>query len=196
MKFLLPIIILVTLFACKKEKEKVDNKKATPHLTFTQENKKWFIYFPGQDWKFKNDKGDSMVYKVMLIEQNFLQPEFRDTTSTIIAYTQSYKVTLKSADDSIVVYFYKEYQSNDPDKLRCNILWTSMKGQLLNLAAIENNASFNQKTVSGLTYTTVTPAVPSSDMVDPFTRFDKAWYDQGAGFIEIIDMNGVSWKRV
>jgi hypothetical protein len=193
MKYLLPIVILVSLFACKKDKVE---DSATPRLTFSQEDKKWFTFYPGQDWKFKNDKGDSLVYKVMLIEQNFLKPEYKDTTKTIIAYTQSYRARLESADDSIIVHFYKEYQTGEPDKLRANIRWLTMRGQFIKLAAIETNASFNQKTINGLTYTTVTPALLFSYMDWPFTRFTSALYDQGAGFIEIIDLNGVSWKRV
>jgi hypothetical protein len=189
MKYLLPIAILVTLLACKKETQNI------PHLTFTPEDKKWFVFKAGQQLIFKNDQGDSLVYRVTLIEKNNFTPEYADTSRNIVAYSEAYNVQLRSATDSINIYFYKELKP-DPNKLRNTILWTTMRGQVIYLAAIEHNASFNQKTVNGLTYTTVTTVVPSSDAVDPFTRFDKAYYDQGAGFIEIIDMNGVSWKRV
>jgi hypothetical protein len=191
MKHLLPIAILMLLFACKKET--VDN---IPRLSFTPENKKWLTYSTGQEWKFKNDRGDSLVYRVTQIEHSYLKPEYRDTTYKIIAYIEDYYVKLEAANDSIMLYFYKEYLSGNPDKLRANIRWPGMRGFLVNLAAIETNASFNQKTVNGLTYTTVTPVMPMSDQLLSFTRFDKAYYDQGAGIIEIIDLNGVSWKRI
>ena len=190
MKHLLPIAILILLNACKKET--VNN---IPHLTFTQKEKKWFTYGIGEELKFKNDQGDSLVYRVTNIVYSNFRPEYKDTNWVIVAYTESYDVKLKSTTDSIVLFFYKELRP-DPDKMRCNILWTAMRGQLIRLAAIENNASFNQKTINGLTYTTVTTVVPSNDILDPFTKYDKAYYDQGAGFIEIIDLNGVSWKRV
>lgn len=189
MKHLLPITILVLLFACKKETE------SKPHLTFTKEDKKWFTYNVGYEWKFKNDRGDSLVYRTTSIRENNYRPEYTDTVGTIAAYAETYDVQLRSGTDSINLYFFKELKP-DPNKLQLNILWTTMRGQVIYLSAIKDNASFNQKTVNGLTYTTVTPTVTGSDQVNPFTRFDKAYYDQGAGFIEIIDMNGVSWKRV
>jgi hypothetical protein len=177
------------LFACKKET--VDT---TPHLTFTPEEKKWFTYGIGNELKFKNDKGDSLLYKVTRIVYSNFTPEYRDTSYVIRATTESYYAKLESATDSIILYFYKE--TYDPNKMRLTLRWHSMQGQFAKLTAIENKASFNQKTVNGLTYTTVTPALPMTDQVLPFTQFNNAYYDQGAGFIEIIDLNGVSWKRV
>ena len=190
MKHLLPIAILILLFACKKET--INN---IPHLTFTQEDKKWFTYNLNYEWKFKNDRGDSLVYRVTSISGRNYRPEVIDTAGTIVAYSETYDVQLRSATDSINIYFYKELKP-DPNKLQLTMLWTTMRGQVIYLSAIKDNASFNQKTVNGLTYTTVTPTTPISDGLYPFTRFDKAYYDQGAGFIEIIDMNGVSWKRI
>ena len=190
MKHLLPIAIFITLLACKKETDNI------PRLTFTQVEKKWLTYGIRDEWKFKNDHGDSIVYRVTSIQHSNFRPEYRDTSRVIAAYSESYDVKLKSATDSINIFFFKEFQSLDPNKLRLTILWTTMRGQVIYLAATEYNASFNHKTVNGLTYTTVTSTVPDPDGVYPFTRWDKAYYDQGAGFIEIIDMNGVSWKRV
>jgi len=192
MKHLLPITLIVILFACKKEYH-----DPIPRLKFTAEDKKWFTYGIGQRLKFKNDKGDSLVYMVTWIAESSVTPQYKDTTWAIEAYTESYLVQLTSDIDSIRLYFYKEYSPyRDSDKMQHTILWTTMRGQFVQLAALENNASFVYKTVNGVTYTTVTPAIPSSDQVNPWTKWDKAWYDQGAGFIELIDLNGVSWKRV
>lgn len=192
MKHLLPIVLIVIVGACKKE-----YYDPIPRLKFTQEEKKWLTYGPGQQWKFKNDKGDSIVYMVTSMESRSFTPQYKDTTWAIEAYTESYEVKLTAATDSIRLFFYKEYSKyNDPEKLRYTILWPGMRGQFVKLAALEYNASFNYKTVNGITYTTVTPAVPSSDQITPWTKWDKAWYDQGAGFIELIDLNGISWKRV
>jgi hypothetical protein len=191
MKHLIPIVLIVILFACKKEYE------SPPRLTFSNEEKKWLVYQAGQELKFKNDRGDSLVYKVTSTEHSNYTPEYKDTSRNIVGYTESYLAKLESAADSMILYFYKEHRSfDDPNKLQLTIRWISMRGQIIKLAAIENNASFTHKTVNGLTYTTVTPTIPSNDMVAPFTHFDRAYYDQGAGFIEIIDMAGVSWKRV
>ncbi|HEX6431067.1 MAG TPA: hypothetical protein VF008_25430 [Niastella sp.] len=192
MKLFIPIALITILFACKKEKE-----KDLPRLTFTKEDKQWLVYQAGQKFKFKNDLGDSLVYTVISIEQSFYRPEYKDTNYTIVAYTESYEAKLTSATDTINIYFYKTLQySDDPNKLRQTIRWLRMKGYFVKLAALEYNASFTHKTVNGLTYTTVTPAVPQTDLVYPSTQFDKAFYDQGAGLIEIIDLSGASWKRV
>jgi len=189
MKHLLPIAIIILLLACKKET--VNN---IPHLTFTPEEKKWFTYGIGDEWKFKNDRGDSLTYRVTYIQQFNFRPEYKGNSNVVIATGESYEAKIESATDSLIFYFYKE--SFDPQKLQLTLMWHSMKGEFAELVAIKNNASFNQKTINGLTYTTVTPAVPMNDQVLPFTRFDKAYYDQGAGVIEMIDLNGVSWKRV
>jgi hypothetical protein len=189
MKHLLPTAILILLFACKKET--VNN---VPHLTFAPEEKKWFTFGIGDEWKFKNDSGDSLTYRVTYIEQFNFRPEYKDTSSVIVATAESYYAKIESATDSLMFFFYKE--SFDPQKLRLTLRWHNMKGYFAELAAIKNNASFNQKTINGLTYTNVTPAMPMSDQELSFTRFNKAWYDQGAGVIEMIDLNGVSWKRV
>ena len=192
MKHLLPITLIVILGACKKE-----YYDPIPHLKFTPEDKKWFTYGIGQQWKFKNDKGDSLVYWVTWIETSSVTPQYKSSNRDIVAYTESYLVKLTADIDSISIYFYKEYkENNDPNKMQHFILWTTMKSQSVKLAAIEYNASFNYKTVNGITYTTVTPAIPRTDQINSWTKWDKAWYDQGASFIELIDLNGISWKRV
>jgi hypothetical protein len=73
MNYLLPIIVLSFLMACKKEQE-------LPHLSFSEEEKQWMIYQAGQQYKFKNDQGDSLVYTVTNVEHNSHTPQYRDTT--------------------------------------------------------------------------------------------------------------------
>lgn len=192
MNYLIPIIVVTFLMACKKE-------QGLPHISFSDEERQWMIYQAGQQFKFKNDQGDSIVYTVTNVEHNSHTPEYRDTSWAIVAYTESYYAKLAADNDSIIIYLYKEWGwENNPDryKLRQTIRWIGVKNQFVRLAAIENNAPFTSRTVNGKTYTRVTDAFPPWDIVYPFTLYDRAYYDQRSGFIEIIDLNGVSWKRV
>ena len=64
------------------------------------------------------------------------------------------------------------------------------KSQLIKLSAIEDHTPFTSRTVNGTTYTRVTLAMPLTETIYPVTHFDHAYYDQKAGFIEIIGLNG------
>jgi hypothetical protein len=190
MKYLLPILLVSFLMACKKE-------KGLPQLSFTNEERQWMIYQEGQQFKFKNDQGDSLVYTVTNVVHNSHTPQYKDTSWSVDAYTESYYAKLDAANDSIIIYLYKYWEfSSDRNKLRQTIRWISVKNQFVRLAAIESNAPFTSRIVNGKTYTTVTEAFPPFNTVYPFTKFDRAYYDQQSGFIEIIGLNGVSWKRV
>lgn len=190
MKYLIPILLGSFLMACKKE-------QGLPHLSFTNEERQWMIYHTGQQFKFKNDKGDSLVYTVTYLAHDSHAPEYKDTSYTVVAYTESYYVKLTAANDSIVIILYKQWQNNsDPDKLQQFVRWVRVKNESVALAAIYYNAPFTSRTVNGMTYTRVTEALPPWDTVYPYTLYDKAYYDQQSGFIEIIDLHGVSWKRV
>ena len=190
MKIFTLFALLSILIPCKKE-------TGPPSLRFSNDEKQWLIYHAGQEYKFKNEAGDSIVYTVTNIEHRSNTPEYKDTSFKIVAYTESYLAKLASSNDSIIIYFYKEWQFNtEPNKLKQTIRWLKVKNQFVKLAAIENNASFTTRTVNGKTYSKVTQAIPDHDTVYPFTQFDKGYYDQQSGFIEIIDLNGVSWKRV
>ena len=52
------VVILLVASACKKEEDSL------PRLSFSDEERNWFIYQVGQEYKFKNPAGDSIVYIV------------------------------------------------------------------------------------------------------------------------------------
>ncbi len=190
MKYFIPILLISFLMACKKE-------QGLSQLSFTDEERQWMIYHEGQQFKFKNDQGDSLVYTVTNVEHNSHTPQYKDTSWAIEAYSESYYAKLAADNDSIIIYLYKYWSyASDRNKLQQTIRWISVKNQFVRLAAIENNAPFTSRIVNGKTYTAVTEAFPPFNNVYPFTKFDRAYYDQRSGFIEIIDLNGVSWKRV
>lgn len=166
-------------------------------LQFTREERQWFIYQIGQQFKFKNSNGDSLVYLVTNVDHNYDTPEYTDTSySKIAAFTETYLAKLESDSDFIIIYFYKEsIFGSDPNRMRQTIAWHSVKNQFVELSAIKNGAPFFDRTVNGLTYSKVTEAIPPTQEVYSFTKFDFAYYDQKSGFIEIIDLNGDSWKR-
>lgn len=181
---------LFTLSACKKE-----NK--LPTLSFSSEEKNWFIYQVGQSIKFKNALGDSVTYSVSSVRDDF-KKEYKDpfNNSVEIGTTEFYQVDLGGPIDSIFIYFYKEFQySANPDKMQQTIRWNNVLGQFVELEAIKTQAPFTTKTINGITYNRVTQANPISQTLYPWTKWKSAIYDQLYGFIELIDVNDVSWLR-
>ena len=191
MKYLKIIaFFLFTLTACKKE-------NTLPTLSFSAEESKWFIYQIGQSIKLKNALGDSVTYSVTSIRQDF-KPEYKDpfTNRVEIGTTEFYQVDLRGPVDSIFIYFYKEFQySAYPDKMKQTIRWNNVLGQFVELEAIKTQTPFTSKQINGSTYNKVTQANPLSQTLYPWTKWKSAIYDQNSGFIELIDINGVSWLR-
>jgi hypothetical protein len=186
------LIISIGIASCKKE-------DVPARLRFTAQERQWFIYEKDQQFKFKNDFSDSLVFTVTKVEHNYNAPEYSlyDTTFTrIVALNETYLAKLNSQNDSIIIYFYKELQfEHQPDKMKQTIRWNSVKNQFVELSAIKDHSPFSNRIVNGVTYAHVTQALPITQDVYSWTKYDYAYYDQKAGFIEIIDLNGVSWKR-
>ena len=191
MKYLKLIPILLLFFnSCKKD-------SPNPKLSFSAAERKWFIYQNGQSIKFKNSAGDSLIYIITNVQNNF-KPEYKDpfTTPVEIGMTEFYSADLKSNTDSIFIYFYKEFQYNsDPNKMRQTIRWNNILGQFVELDAIQNLTPFTLQTINNITYNKVTKATPKTQTSYPWTIWSKANYDQQFGFIELIDNNGNSWQR-
>lgn len=191
MKYLKLIPLFLILFAsCKKE-------TTSPRLSFSAEERKWFIYQNGQRITFKNAAGDSIIYTVSNVRNEF-KPEFKDpfTNPVEIGKAEFYSADLRANTDSIFIYFYKEFQYNsNPDKMRQTIMWLTAVGEFVNLDAIENSVPFTTKIINGITYNKVTGVTPTTQALYPWSKWDKAYYDQQFGFIELIDRNGNSWFR-
>ena len=191
MKYLKLIPILMLFFAsCKKD-------TINPKLSFSAEERKWFIYQNGQSIKFKNSSGDLLVYIISNVQNNF-KHEYKEpfTNPVDIGETEFYSADLKSNTDSIFIYFYKEFQYNsDPNKMRQTIRWNNILGQFVELDAIQNLTPFTLQTINNITYNKVTKATPKTQTSYPWTIWSKAIYDQQFGFIELIDNNGNSWQR-
>jgi hypothetical protein len=191
MKYLNIISFLLLLSAsCKKE-------TMNPKLSFSFEERKWFIYQNGISLKFKNSAGDSIIYVVSNV-RNAFKAEYKDpfTNPVEIGMTEFYSADLKSNTDSIFIYFYKEFQYNaNPNKMRQTIRWNKVVGQFVELETIQNLTPFSSKTINNITYNKVTQATPISQTSYPWTIWAKANYDQQFGFIELIDSKGISWMR-
>jgi hypothetical protein len=191
MKYLKLLPFLLFVFAsCKKE-------KAYPKLSFSAREREWFIYQDGQSIEFKNLAGDSLVYVVTNVRDDY-KPEYKDPfiNSVKIGTTEFYTATLASKTDSIFIYFYKEFQYNaDPNKMRQTIRWNSVVGEFVELEAIQNRTPFTVETIHNVTYNKVTKATPVSETIYPWTIWQTANYDQQSGFIELIDKDGDSWLR-
>ncbi|HKC35313.1 MAG TPA: hypothetical protein VKB95_04595 [Chitinophagaceae bacterium] len=191
MKFVTLLLgLLGILTACKKE-------ATLPTLSFSTEDRKWFIYQIGQTIKLKNASGDSVVYTVTSVRNDFKSEYIDPLTNPVkIGTTEFYQVDLNGPTDSIFLYFYKEFQySSNSNKMKQTIRWNSMLGQFAELEAIQTQSSFIIKTINGVTYNKVTQATPSSQTSYPWTKWKVAYYDQSSGLIELIDINGGSWLR-
>ena len=176
--------------SCKKD-------TINPKLSFSAEERKWFIYQNGQSIKFKNSSGDLLVYIISNVQNNF-KHEYKEpfTNPVDIGETEFYSADLKSNTDSIFIYFYKEFQYNsDPNKMRQTIRWNNILGQFVELDAIQNLTPFTLQTINNITYNKVTKATPKTQTSYPWTIWSKANYDQQFGFIELIDNNGNLWHR-
>lgn len=189
MKYLKYIaFFLFVLSACKKESQ-------LPTLTFSAEEKNWFIYQVGQSFTFKNSAGDSMTYYVTRVDQGF-RKEYKDpfTNPVEIGTAAFYQVDLKGTTDSIFIYFYKANHSN-PGRMYQTIGWNQFVGQFVELEAIKTKSPFSASVINGVSYNKVTQANPESLVLYSWTRWKSALYDQDFGFIEITDMNGIAWLR-
>ena len=189
-----PVILLSWIFilttACRKD-------KGLPHLNFSKSDRQWFIYQPGQKYIFKNAAGDSIIYTVVNVEDS-LMTEYDDFPpfQQEIGKKEYYLARLKSNTDSIRIYFGKQFQGNpNPDRLMHAILWVSMKSQFPRLSVLENNIPFSTAVINGKTYNTTTSIFFQNTSIETFTKWINATYDQKSGFVEIIDINNISWKR-
>ena len=79
--------------------------------------------------------------------------------------------------------------------MKQTIRWNNVLGQFVELEAIKTQTPFTSKQINGSTYNKVTQANPLSQTLYPWTKWKSAIYDQNSGFIELIDINGVSWLR-
>jgi cytochrome c-type biogenesis protein CcmH/NrfF len=68
--FIILLVLILFIASCKKE-------NTSPKLSFSAEERKWFTYQIGQSIKFKNSLGDSIIYSVANIRNDF-KTEYRD----------------------------------------------------------------------------------------------------------------------
>jgi hypothetical protein len=183
-------IILLAASACKKE-------DSLPRLSFSAEERNWFIYNVGQEFKFKNPTGDSITFIVDSV-RDYFSPEYKDpfTNQIKLDDAETYVAHLISGDDFINVAFYKSSQYNsNANKLNQTILWHDVAGQFVEIENIKNKTPFTSEIINSITYNKVSAAIPMSYIQYPWTRWNTAFYDQNFGFIELIDLNGVYWER-
>ncbi|HYK45698.1 MAG TPA: hypothetical protein VEV83_11050 [Parafilimonas sp.] len=186
-KFIVAIFFL--LCACKKE-------EAVRRLSFSEQERSWFIYHVGQQFKFKSAIGDSIIFLVDSVIDYF-HPEYKyPDTTVVIDEAETYVAHLTAADDFINIAFYKSsLYLSDASELNETIAWHDVTGQFVEIDAIKSETPFTVKTLNGVTYDKVSAAVPMSDVLYPWTRWESAYYDQKSGFIELIDTSGASWIR-
>jgi hypothetical protein len=182
-------VILVLISACKKE-------DAQPRLSFSEEERNWFIYQVGQEFKFKSPTGDSIIFVVDSVTDYFHQEHSCADTAVLIDEVETYEAHLTAVDDFINVAFYKSSQCNsDANKLNQSIGWHKVAGQFVEIENIKNQVPFIGWVINNTTYNKVSAVYPMSYTHYPWTKWITAYYDQNAGFIILIDINGVYWER-
>jgi|SRR5882672_4302071 len=187
LKFITVIILAVS--ACKKE-------DSLPKLSFSAEERKWFIYQVGQKFKFKSPAGDSIVFVVDSVIDYFHKEHKYPDTSIAIGEAETYVAHLTADDDFINIAFYKSSLYNShPSKLNQTIAWHNVAGQFVEIENIKNQAPFTSTIINNIAYDKVSAAIPASYTQYPWTKWNTAYYDQDYGFIELIDTNGVYWAR-
>jgi hypothetical protein len=184
-------VILLAASACKKEEDSL------PRLSFSAEERNWFIYQVGQEFKFKSPTGDSIIFVVDSVTDQF-KPEYKDpfTNPVEVDQAEAYAAYLKANDDFIDITFYKSSLYNsDATKLNQTIGWHNVAGQFIEIENIKNKIPFTSEIINNITYNKVSAAIPMSYTQYPWTKWNTAFYDQNSGFIELIDINGVYWER-
>lgn len=193
---LLLSFIFLFVSGCKRE-------DTQPRLAFSKEERKWFIYQRGQEFRFKNPTGDSIVFTVDSV-CNYFSTEYGGTINNPVELGNGefYEVYLSGNDDAnpindfIYITFYKDLQLNSrADKMQQTITWHKVIGQYVEIENIKNQATLVSRTINNITYNKVSAAVPTNDLPAPWTKWEGAYYDQQSGFIELIDTSGTSWLR-
>jgi hypothetical protein len=183
------IVILFAASSCKKE-------DSLPRLSFSAQERKWFIYQVGQEFKFKSPTGDSVIFIVDSVTDSFHQEHKYPDTSVAIDEAETYVAHLTAKDDFINIAFYKSSLYNsDAAKLNQTIGWHDVAGQFVEIENIKNQVPFTSAIIYNTTYNKVSAAIPMSYIQYSWTKWNTAFYDQNSGFIELIDLNGVYWER-
>ena len=191
MKYLkIDLAMLFELSSCKKE-------DTLPKLSFSQQERAWFIYQVGQKFEFKTASGESMTFLVDSVK-NYFSTEYKDPFTSPIAIdeAETYVAHLSANNDFINIAFYKSSLYNSTaNKLNQTILWRNVIGQFVEIESIKNQTPLISRVINGVTYKNVSAAIPISDTKYSWTKWKSGYYDQTAGFVELIDGNGVSWTR-
>jgi hypothetical protein len=180
------------LTGCKKS-------ETIPTLTFSSDNRNWFIYDVGQQFSLKDSLGHSITYTVKTVSDS-LRGEYlfhsSDSSWQLVARSETYSTTLYSDVDSIHIAFYRQFiGAMDDNTLNSTILWVNFKSQFPGLDALTNGTSFTTLSINNFTYSAVTSMMPTNQESDSWAFWTSGLYDQKFGIIEMTDTSGTRWLR-
>jgi hypothetical protein len=193
MKYILILPFVVLMFwGCKKE-------ETVPTLTFSSEDRNWFIYEVGQPFTLKDSLGHSITYTVKAVTDS-MRGEYlfhsSDSSWQLIARSEIYIATFYSDVDSFHIAFYKQFiGATNYNMLNFTFLWIRFESQFPELDVLENGTSFTTLKINNFTYNSVTSMIPTIPGIDPWTVWTSGLYDQKFGIIEITDTSGTRWWR-
>jgi hypothetical protein len=193
MRYILTLsLIILILSGCKKS-------ETIPTLTFSSEDRNWFIYNIGQQFTLKDSLGHSITYTVKTVSDS-LRGEYlyqsTDSSWQLAARSETYIARLYSDVDSIHITFYKQYiGAININALNLTILWIRFESQFPGLDALMNGTSFTTLNINNFEYNNVTSMIPLTQIYDPWTFWTSGFYDQKFGIIEVTDTSGARWLR-
>ena len=193
MRYILTLLLIVLMLSgCKKS-------EAIPTLTFSSEDRNWFIYDVGQQFTLKDSLGHSISYTVNTVSDSLRgEYQFRSSDSSwqLVARSETYDATLYSDVDTIRIAFYKQFiLATNYKIMNSTILWIRFQSQFPGLDALKNGTSFSTVRVNNFTYNHVTSMIPDVQGPEPWTVWTSGLYDQKFGIIEITDTSGTRWLR-
>ncbi len=193
MKYISTLLLIVLMFSgCKKD-------ETIPTLTFSSEDRNWFVYDVGQQFTLKDSLGHSISYTVKTVSDSMRgEYQFRSSDSSwqLVARSETYDATLYSDVDTIRIAFYKQFiHATNYNILNSTILWIRFQSQFPGLDAFKNGTSFTTVRVNNFTYNDVTSMIPDVQGPEPWTVWTSGLYDQKFGIIEVTDTSGIRWLR-
>ena len=193
MRYISTLLFIVLMFwGCKKD-------ETISTLTFSSEDRNWFIYDVGQQFTLKDSLGHSISYTVNTVSDSLRgEYQFRSSDSSwqLVARSETYDATLYSDVDTIRIAFYKQFiLATNYKIMNSTILWIRFQSQFPGLDALKNGTSFSTVRVNNFTYNHVTSMIPDVQGPEPWTVWTSGSYDQKFGIIEITDTSGTRWLR-
>lgn len=181
------------------------------YYPFTESDKKWQQFAPETQWVFRNQRDEQRTYRVARVENEAKKPNWVSGSQVeyLDYYLDYWYMTVQRTDSvsqggSVVLKRIPVYQHYDRSELSYQFNWVDFigRGGYLNFGQDLAATKFHSSTVRGITYTHVTRFQASSNEIMASGNFRlrpktvQLDYDQAAGVIRFVTLNGDVWERM